>query len=332
MELRQLRYLAAVLDSGTFAAAAEREHLSQPALWQQVRALEREWDVKLFERIGRRVRPTAAATSLVPRIRHVLDAAGQLGGDVAAIRQGSAVPARYAATRYARSSAFMFEVIARYLARYPGSPLPQAIDVGTARVIEALETGQIDLAAAVPPPNWPYRSEPLYEVRLEAVGLDISGDSIDVSVLARRPLALMTSAFGSRVMLEDLFRRRGISPQIIVEHDSPDALVAAARSGLATAVLVSDSLPVELDLPTAEVRDQGRSLGGTLCLIWRDDESLTTAARRLKEEAISHAGEVRAERRRMEAGPPAPPGARPPRRQVGRGRCTPGRRRDRQGL
>src|SRR4051794_22574312 len=127
MELRQLRYLDAVLELGTFAAAGEHEHVSQPALWQQGRALEREWGGALFERSGRRVRPTPAAESLRPRIRSMLESAEQLGADVASIRAGLSVPARYAAPRYARSAAYMFEVIARYRARHPDGPIPVAV-------------------------------------------------------------------------------------------------------------------------------------------------------------------------------------------------------------
>ena len=186
MELRQLRYLEAVLELGTFAAAGEHEHVSQPALWQQVRSLEREWGVRLFERSGRRVRPTPAALSIVPQIHSILDAAGQLEADVGSIRTGRAVAARYAAPRYARSAAFIFEVIARYREHHPEAPSPIAVSVGTAEAIEALASGRIDLAGAVPPPEWPYRAEPVYEVWLAVV--DGNGPSVlDVADLAGRP-------------------------------------------------------------------------------------------------------------------------------------------------
>ena len=73
MELRQLQAFEAVLETGTFAAAAKLRHVAQPALWASVKGLERELDVALFERDGRRVRPTAAAVLLRNRLRLVLD-------------------------------------------------------------------------------------------------------------------------------------------------------------------------------------------------------------------------------------------------------------------
>lgn len=324
MELRQLRYLIAVLELGTFAAAGEREHVSQPALWQQVRGLEREWGIALFERSGRRVRPTPTAVSLAPRVRSILESTAQLDGDVGAIRAGLAVPARYAAPRYARSAAFMFEAIARYRSRHPEGPLPVAVPVGTAETIAALEAGRVDLVGGVPPSDWPYRAEPLYEVWLAVVGFG-EGKALDIAELADEPLALLTPAFQSRLVVEDAFRRRGLRPNIVIEHEAPDVLLAAAGAGLATAVLVSDSLPIGYSEPVGELRDRGRPMGGTLSLLWRDDATLSTAARQLKDDALAYAREVRAGSGLAAVARPAPAAGSKRPRPAARGRCGRGR-------
>lgn len=72
MELRQLRYLVALADERHFTRAAEREHIAQPALSQQIRRLEDELGVKLVERTTRRVAMTQAGELLVGRARRVL--------------------------------------------------------------------------------------------------------------------------------------------------------------------------------------------------------------------------------------------------------------------
>jgi DNA-binding transcriptional LysR family regulator len=323
MELRQLRYLLSVIDLGTFAAAGEQAHVSQPALWQQVRSLEQEWQIRLFERAGRRVRPTPAARSLAPRIRSILESSEQIQTDVEAIRSGSAIPARYAAPQYARSAEFIFAAIASYRARYPHAPAPIPVPLGTAGTLEALATGLVDVSGGVTPPDWPFEAEPVYPVWLAALGPAV-GDvaTIEMTDLADVPLALMTPAFQSRRLVEEVFQRHDLRPVVLLEHEAPAVLVAAARAGLATAVLVSDALPIEPDLPVAEVRDGGRRLGGMLSIVWRDDASLSPAARQLKDEMVAVARRLRGD---PTAASPRAPGADAPRRsKAARGRCTRG--------
>ena len=68
MNFRHLRAFAAIVDAGGFARAAERVHLSQPALSRQIHALEDELGVPLFDRIGRRVQLTSEGEDLLRRI------------------------------------------------------------------------------------------------------------------------------------------------------------------------------------------------------------------------------------------------------------------------
>jgi LysR family transcriptional regulator, transcription activator of glutamate synthase operon len=72
MDLRQLRYLVALAEERHFTRAAEREHIAQPALSQQIRRLEDELGMALVERTTRRVRVTRAGELLVTRGRRIL--------------------------------------------------------------------------------------------------------------------------------------------------------------------------------------------------------------------------------------------------------------------
>jgi LysR family cyn operon transcriptional activator len=85
MELHQLRYLRAVLRTGSVTAAAALEHVAQPSISKQIRALERELGVPLFHRVGRRVVPTDAAL-------HLADCADRVLDDIAATAASLAGP------------------------------------------------------------------------------------------------------------------------------------------------------------------------------------------------------------------------------------------------
>jgi LysR family hydrogen peroxide-inducible transcriptional activator len=72
MELSQLRYAVAVAETGNFTRAAERSHITQPSLSQQILNLEREVGHKLFHRLGRKAVLTEAGITFIERARRIL--------------------------------------------------------------------------------------------------------------------------------------------------------------------------------------------------------------------------------------------------------------------
>src|SRR5688500_18703570 len=72
MELRQLAYFVAVVDEAHFTRAAERLHIAQPAVSQQIRRLEEELGERLLHRDRRTVTLTAAGEALLPHARAAL--------------------------------------------------------------------------------------------------------------------------------------------------------------------------------------------------------------------------------------------------------------------
>ncbi|HLH12247.1 MAG TPA: LysR substrate-binding domain-containing protein [Methylovirgula sp.] len=78
MNLRDLRYIVAVADCGHFGRAAEACNVSQPTLSGQIRKLEEELGVIVFERDGRSVRPTIAGTEILAYARNALAAADDI--------------------------------------------------------------------------------------------------------------------------------------------------------------------------------------------------------------------------------------------------------------
>lgn len=84
MELHQIRYFVAVVECGGFRKAAEKCNVSQPSLSQQIIKLEKELELSLFDRMGRRVALTEAGRAFLPRARVILDEVTYLENSLAA--------------------------------------------------------------------------------------------------------------------------------------------------------------------------------------------------------------------------------------------------------
>ena len=107
MEIHQLRYFVAVAEEGSFSQAAEREHVSQPSLSQQIQKLEDELNQKLFDRLPRAVVLTEAGRCLLDYARQILTGLADARRSVAALEQevagrlsvGAVHPLRYTCCR-----------------------------------------------------------------------------------------------------------------------------------------------------------------------------------------------------------------------------------------
>src|SRR6266849_1192935 len=88
MEIHQLRYFVAVAEEGSFSHAAEREHVSQPSLSQQIQKLEEELNQHLFDRLPRAVVLTEAGRCLLVYARQILTGSADARLCVAALGKG----------------------------------------------------------------------------------------------------------------------------------------------------------------------------------------------------------------------------------------------------
>jgi DNA-binding transcriptional LysR family regulator len=78
MELRHLRYFVATAEAGTVSGAAARLHLTQPGLSRQLRQLEKDLGVPLFDRSGTRLDLSTTGRALLPQARDLLQRADAL--------------------------------------------------------------------------------------------------------------------------------------------------------------------------------------------------------------------------------------------------------------
>lgn len=146
-ELRHLRYFVVAAEELNFTRAAARLHIVQQSLSAAIKQLERELDVRLFDRTTRVVRLTAAGEAFLPSARHVLDEADRAFAAVAG-RGGTrelAVGFSFTLDDHVR-----YRLFERFLADHPTTRL-RIHTALTGELLDALTAGDIDLAVAFCP-------------------------------------------------------------------------------------------------------------------------------------------------------------------------------------
>jgi DNA-binding transcriptional LysR family regulator len=309
MELRQLASLAAVLDTGSFTAAARRRHLTQPALWAQIRGLEDELGVRLFARVGRGVVPTGACLALRDRVRATLADADALTTLAGELRAGRAAPARIGCAQY-HVPWFLAGCIARLAAERPDVPFPTIVPVTSATATGLLDRGELDLVVQGEGPLAGREGVRLYRVWIAVVGPLATARHLDVRALDGQPIATMPADSGIRTALDAAAAAAGVAPRVIHEDRDAGSLLALARRGLCSAVLISEALP-DADARRAAALTAGdRALAADLWTYWRAEAALSPAARALRDVIRAEAPAADARARRLS--PAARPHAAPP--------------------
>jgi DNA-binding transcriptional LysR family regulator len=237
----QLAAFDAVAAELHFARAAERLDISQPAVSQLVRRLERALSVTLFERSSHHVTLTSAGAELLPLARRTLTAAGELADAAAGIATGAAGRLRIGTTPGIGPSLNL--LLASFRARHPRVSVD--LDTPTTeRKLAALKAGDLDLAfVRAPIRDRSLRTQPLWREPMLAVipasHAAAAGDVADPSRLSTLPLILLDRRTNPAMHDEilDLCRASGVEPTLgppLRELQEAEALVATGAGWFLT--------------------------------------------------------------------------------------------------
>ena len=243
MDLRQAAYVVAVVDHGTFTAAAASIPVSQPALSQAISALERELGTELFHRIGRQVVLTAAGEAFVEPARRMLrdadvarsaveQVAGLTGGrlDVVALPSLVVEP--------------LVDLVGRFRKRHPQVLVRLTEPEDAAAVATLVRSGQCELGIGDQiPDDRVLASDVLGEQALLAVLPPAtplrSGHDLPVARLVQFPLITSPRGTSSRRLLGNALRQADpdTDPRIGVVTEHREAIVPLVMAGAGAGVL-----------------------------------------------------------------------------------------------
>jgi DNA-binding transcriptional LysR family regulator len=257
MDLRHLRYFLCVAEEMHFGRAAQRLGISQPPLSQQIRALEGELGVQLFERTSRRVRLTEAGRMFLPEVCQAL---AQVDRAAQVARQAHRGELGRLGLGFTASAPFVSRVAdALYTFRQSHPQVDLALhELGRDGQIARIQQDELDMGIvrSFEPPLLPANmmSECLLEEEmLLAMRLDHSLARRDadpaIADLAGVPLVLYgaTNGAGFNEHFFTLCEQAGFQPSIALEVSSFATLLGLVAAGLGVTVLAQSLARLQLE-------------------------------------------------------------------------------------
>ncbi len=276
IKLTQMRTFNAVARTGAFSRAARRLGVSQPAITAQIRTLEADNDVLLFERRGRIAVTLTDAGQALFRITGALDdiqdaAAALLDRD--RDRDGGSL------TIATASPEVLMPLVAKVRDAVPGLKLD--IWVGSTReALRRLLDREADIglfATANGAPDERLASLPLVEQRLCALmpanhPLAIAGEPITLAALAREPMVLRADAAETQRMADRALTAAGLEVRPVLRLDSRMAAYEAVAAGLGASFVLEHDMPRDPRVRGLPLKDVEERVWETLCYLRRRRE------------------------------------------------------------
>lgn len=249
MDLKQLRYFAAVAEQGSVSAAARQLFMSQPPLSTQIRQLEEELGCHLFNRDGRRFILTDAGKLLYERTQGLLGMADSMEKELRDFREGACGTLRLGAVS-SICGMDLSEWLAAFWKNYPEVRV-EISEQNTYQLLEQLRSHRLDLAII----RTPFLSDGLQcrvlrQERMAAVGkrsaferiLGKMPETLSIQQLENLPLIIYRRW---EPPLTELMREKGLVPTYFCICDDARTVVSLAKTGMGIGI-VPDSSAGEL--------------------------------------------------------------------------------------
>ena len=248
MEIHQLRYFVAVAEEGSFSHAAEREHVSQPSLSQQIQKLEAELDQQLFDRLPRAVVLTEAGRSLLGYARQILTNIADARRSVAALEHE--VAGRLSVGAVPSIALYVLpRLIRQFQQRYPKVTFELFEDT-TDKLARRLEDGMLDVVLASSGDEAPtlerysLGEEPLLLLVPEKHRL-ARKKTIKWSDLAAEKFLLLHEVHSLSITVRRLLAANHLKPELVLQGAQLTTIAAMVAAGLGVTVVPEMMLHTE---------------------------------------------------------------------------------------
>lgn len=253
MKLDWFECLCALVETGSFSAAATRLHRSQPAISQQIRALEKEVGRTLFDRRGGV--PTPAGQLVYDRARHILNESGSLSRELEDFDESAGRE-----LRVGTSDTAALHYLPPYVRRF-SHDLPRTRLVVVCRSSRAVEEqvlrGELDLGlVTLPCEAEGLESQAVFEQRFVLVapkGHPVGKErEVSLARLAGEPFLMLEPGTRTGSLLNRYLASQHFTPQVVLDSGSFEVIKRYVSEGIGLAFL-PEALVRDGDLPVESV-------------------------------------------------------------------------------
>jgi DNA-binding transcriptional LysR family regulator len=298
MDLRHLRTFVTVAEQGTVSRASLRLRIAQPALSRQIKELEEELGLRLFDRVRGRLILTGDGEQLLGESRIVLGAAGSFSERAQRLRRADTGILKVAVTPQTLEG--VFSTFLHQYAKYRPKVQIRLTEAVGPNLLALLERGEVHITICMmrmlQGDDHPFESFPLPPIDfLTACHTSLqlgSAGNVDIVKLAPYPLLLPDSSFAVRNTFDAACRLAGFKPNIFIESRSPQALLALAEAGHGVAIVPSVLSTHRHRLRIAHLAHRGRPLREPLGAHWDKRRALPPYATDFCEALAAHMREV----------------------------------------
>lgn len=244
---QQIRIFESVARNLSFTKAAQELHLTQPAVSIQMKRLEENNDLKLFEMVGKQLYLTQYGERLYESCRRILEELRDFNGFVQATQNkiegelhlAIVTPAKY----------FMPYILKAFLNRYPDVK-PVVTVINRRRILDEIQQNQYDLIVmGRVPEQLNISAIPFFENELVVVSPPkhplVKEKNIPLEEIAQERFLMREAGSGIRDATEALFEQKGIELNPYMELGSTEAIKQAVMAGLGISILPQYAIRIE---------------------------------------------------------------------------------------
>ncbi|UOQ92075.1 LysR family transcriptional regulator [Halobacillus shinanisalinarum] len=287
MDVRQLRYFRTVAEEGQVTKAAKKLHMAQPPLSQQIKLMEDELELKLFDRQGRKLELTNAGEVLYEKAGKILNDIEETLAEVKETNEGISGTLHLGSNKSCFS--FLTEPLQQMRTDFPNLSY-QLREGDTYFLAECIRNREIEMAVVrlpieleefdmIPLPSEPYVL--VTPASWELFPPDVK--EVEMESLQDIPLMLLhrISGTGQFELIVDECRNHGFDPIVICECPDPTMLLSLTASGVGATIIPKSTLSAFSFSNIRSYELKNASIEAESVIIWHKNRYLTKASRRL---------------------------------------------------